>query len=271
MLDPISGNPWLTGWWPQRAVHQIDVPGFRMVLLGPCPLSPRLLTEQVSRAVRRHAFGALARLPGSYLTFVRAPYGTYVAGDVAGVCRLWLGDGVAGTRPGPTAVLLPEATGALLYDDGAVRHERYWTPPAAETAATITGPLVAHRLRMAVRCRLDLLGSSQQHSGRIARRLAEGESVGLSTSMLLSPTGLEEILGPGPAPHRMVGRNGKADRLRLVRAQSSPFSGSADLCVHRPLLDAHVMEAALATRERDVRRGALRRETMLVLDQMSSE
>ncbi|MBO4161296.1 hypothetical protein [Micromonospora antibiotica] len=272
VLDPISGNPWLTGWWPQRAVHQIDVPGFRMVLLGPCPLSPRLLTEQVSRAVRRHTFGALARLPGSYLTFVRAPYGTYVAGDVAGVCRLWLGDGVAGTRPGKAAaILLPEATGALLYDDGAVRHERYWTPPAAETPATITGPLVAHRLRMAVRCRLDLLGSSQQHSGHIARRLADGESVSLGRSMLLSPTGLDEILGPGPPLARTVGRNGNAHRLRLVRAQSSLPSRPAGSCVHRPLLDAHVLEAALATRERDVRRGTLRRETLLVLDQMSGE
>ncbi|OWV09502.1 hypothetical protein B5D80_08870 [Micromonospora wenchangensis] len=271
VLDPISGRPWLTGWWPQLAFHQIDVPGFRMVLLGPCPLSPRLLTEQANQAVRRHAFGALARLPGSYLTFVRAPYGTYVAGDVAGVCRLWLDDGTAGTRPGPTAVLLPEATGALLYDDGAVRHERYWTPPVAEAPATITGPLVAHRLRMAVRCRLDLLGSGLQHSGRVARRLAGGEAVGVSTSMLLSPTGLDEILGPAPTPHRTVWRNGTADRLRLARAQSSPSSGSDDLCVHRPLLDAHVLEAALATRERDVRRGTLRRETMLVLDQMSSE
>ncbi|MDG9675822.1 hypothetical protein [Micromonospora sp. DH14] len=123
--DPISGNPWLSGWWPQRALHLVDVPGFRTVLLGACPLPPRLLAEQVGHAVRHQSFGALARLPGSYLTFVRTPYGTYVAGDVAGVLRLWLGDGIAGTRaPDSTAILLPEATGALLYDDGAVRYER---------------------------------------------------------------------------------------------------------------------------------------------------
>ncbi|RLP94720.1 hypothetical protein EAD89_03535 [Micromonospora sp. BL4] len=272
MLDPISGNPWLTGWWPQRALHQVDVPGFRMVLLGAFPLPPRLLTEQVDQAVRRHSFGALARLPGSYLTFVRAPYGTYVAGDVGGVHRLWLGDGIAGTRPENAAgVLLPEATGALLYDDGAVRYERYWTPPAAETPATITGPLVAHRLRMAVRSRLDLLGSTQEHSGRIARRLADGESVELGPPMLLSPAGLDTILGPGPHLRRAVGWNAGAHRLRLVRAQPSPIPDPDGMCVHRPLLDAHVLEAALATRERDVQRGRLRRETVTVLDQLSRD
>ncbi|MDG9675821.1 hypothetical protein [Micromonospora sp. DH14] len=124
---------------------------------------------------------------------------------------------------------------------------------------------------MAVRSRLDLLGSSQEHSGRIARRLADGESVGVGTSMLLSPAGLDTILGPGPRLRSPTGRNAKAHRLRLVRAQPSFSPSPAGLCVHRPLLDAHVLEAALATRERDVQRGRLRREAVLVLDRMSRE
>ncbi|MFY1702916.1 hypothetical protein ACN28G_14405 [Micromonospora sp. WMMA1923] len=240
----------------------MDVGGFRVVLLGVCPLSQRTLTEQMNRAVRHYDLGALPRLPGSFLTFVRTPYSTYAAGDVTGVQRLHLSPaGVADSRPGQTTTPLAEATGAHLHDDGAIRVEPYWSPPLPQVPATLTGPLLGMRLRMAVAARADLLGASEAVVDEAVAALLRDRPTTLS-----GPRGRIELASAGfdalfrALPAATTRRS--SPRLCLARAEAARQAGAVCTasCLRLPMLDAHVVAAALSTRERDIRRGRLQEQ-----------
>ncbi|BCJ58410.1 hypothetical protein [Micromonospora endophytica] len=182
------------------------------MLLGVCPLSQRVLTEQVTHAVRRYDLGAVARLPGSFLTFVRAPYGTYAAGDVTGVQRLHLSPtGTADSRPGRSTTALPEATGVHLHDDGAIRFEPYWSPPSPSMPATFTGPLLGTRLRMAVAARADLIGAPKAAVGDAVAALLREHPATLS----------------GPRGQLVLPSAGFAALFRAVPASSAHLPGRA--------------------------------------------
>ncbi|NGM13557.1 hypothetical protein [Verrucosispora sioxanthis] len=227
-----------------------------MVILGVCPLSQRVLTEQVTQAVRRYDLGAVARLPGSFRTFVRAPYGTYAAGDVAGLHRLHLSaTGEAASRPGHATAPLAEATGVHLYDDGSVRQETYWTPPMPRVPATVTGPLLARRLRMAVEARAFLVTATAVATEAAIHALMRNQAADLSGPggrITLDPAGFNALFRPStPRPARP-----RLDQARSAARRHAAGTGAAT-CLRLPMVDAHVLEALLATRERDIRSGRL--------------
>ncbi|WP_422742611.1 hypothetical protein ACN27B_29830 [Micromonospora sp. WMMD754] len=267
ILDPVSGRPWLSGRWPRWTVRQIDTDALRVVLIGACGLPERALAEQVIRSADRYDPGALARLPGSFLTFVRTPYGSYAAGDVAGLHRLRLTAGELTSYPhGDGAV--PKASGVHLYDDGAHRLEPYWAPPRADTPATVTGPLLAQRLRTAVRSRVSTLGATID-ADDAARRLLDGHPVPMDSPrgpLTLLPTGIESLLPPGRQTRRRMGVD---RRLRALRASAAAAAADPDpgWLLHLPMLDAHVLQVALATRPSDLSRGHLRAEAAQALGQ----
>jgi hypothetical protein len=266
ILDPVSGRPWLSGRWPRWTVRQVDTEVLRVVLIGACGLPERALAEQVLRSAGRYDPGALARLPGSFLTFVRTPYSTYAAGDVAGLHRLRLTAGALTASPGGGATAVPEAVGVHLYDDGAHRLDPYWAPPRADRPATVTGPLLAHRLRTAVRARTSMLAAAVD-ADDAARRLLDGHPVPMDAprgSLTLLPTGVEALLAPSRRARRGTGVD---HRLRAVRASAAvaladPGPGWP---LHLPLLDAHVLQVALATRPSDLSRDRLRAEAARAL------
>ncbi|WFE30944.1 hypothetical protein [Micromonospora sp. WMMD975] len=261
ILDPLSGRPWLSGRWPRWTVRQVDTDALRVALIGTCGLAERALAEQVIRSADHYDPGALARLPGSFLTFVRTPYGTYAAGDVAGLHRLWLTAGALTAGPAGGAAAVPEAVGVHLYDDGAHRLEPYWAPPRADLPATVTGPLIAQRLRTAVRARASTLGATID-ADDAARRLLDGYPVPMDSPrgrLTLLPTGVESLLPPGRQTRRRLGVD---RRLSAVRASAAAAAADPDLgwLLQLPLLDAHILQVALATRPSDLSRDRLRAE-----------
>ncbi|MFI7220257.1 hypothetical protein [Micromonospora maritima] len=264
--DPVSGRPWLSGRWPRWAVRQVDTVALRVVLIGACALSERTLAEQVAHAAGRYAPSALARLPGSFLTFARTPYGTYAAADVAGLHRLHLAGGALTSYPTTGSTAVPDAVGVHLYDDGAWRHDPYWTPPRADTPATLTGPLLARRLRNAVLSRASMLGAAVD-ADDAARRLLDGHAVSLESPphrLTLLPTGVESLIPSGrPARRRLsVTHRLGAARASARDALAEPDTGCP---LHLPMLDAHVLHAALATRPSDLSRDRLRAEAARAL------
>lgn len=183
-----SGRPWLFGYGITGRFRMVTAGRTRVVVIGTCLATDEELTTRVERAVRREDYDMLTSLPGSYHVAVTESSGVVVFGDVAGlrrvfttqvagivvvsshadvlrrivcapVSRRWLAARLASPDM-PSAVrewLSPfegvhaiPAGHRLILQDGAARHEPYWTAPQATTPLADGAPVFAEALTRAV-------------------------------------------------------------------------------------------------------------------------
>ncbi|MGW3962507.1 asparagine synthase-related protein [Amycolatopsis sp. NPDC005003] len=95
------------GSWRPGEFRTVDLPAGRLVLVGQCPASDRVLREDFQRALDADRLEWIVRWPGSYLAVVVRPEDVTVFVDLAGQYPVYYlsaaGRTVLGTRPGETA------------------------------------------------------------------------------------------------------------------------------------------------------------------------
>ncbi|MGQ0775673.1 MAG: asparagine synthase-related protein [Pseudonocardiales bacterium] len=189
-----SGRPWLFGHGSTGRFRMVAVGRTRLTVIGTCLITDRELTRQVERAVRHADYDVLTSLPGSHHVVVTGSAGVLVFGDVAGLRRVfttqvagvvvvashadvlrrlvqapvsrgWLAARLASPDM-PNAVresLSPfegiraiPAGHRLILDDGAARHEPYWSAPQPIAPLADGAPVFAEALTRAVAGRVSL-------------------------------------------------------------------------------------------------------------------
>ena len=118
VLARIAGEPWIVGRVLCGTVVSVRVGNVEAALIGDHTVTGYELAEAVRSARRRSGWMDLMAFPGSYHLVVRGPFGTVMAGDVAGIRAVFHTTTDAGPVLATRARVLADLVGDARLDDG---------------------------------------------------------------------------------------------------------------------------------------------------------